>query len=122
MKLFGKKRREQGDVAEHQAKCHLKAHGLRTVEQNVRSRFGKVELIMRHGPVRVFVEMRFRRSVAFGGALASVDAKKQRRLIATAHSYLQQHPYDGPCRFDVVGIGKEINGIEWLQNAFELSE
>jgi putative endonuclease len=122
MRLFGKTSREQGDAAEEQARRHLEGHGLRTVARNVRSRFGEIDLIMLDNRTLVFVEVRYRHSSRFGGAVASIDAKKQRRLIATAHGYLQQQPHDGPCRFDVVAISATPNGIEWLQHAFELSE
>lgn len=122
MPLFGKTSSEQGSAAEQQAQRHLEAKGLRTVAKNVRSRFGEVDLIMRDGETLVFVEVRYRSSSRFGGAAASIGHKKQRRLIATAQSYLQQHPHDGPCRFDVIAIDASKNGLEWLKNAFELSE
>ena len=122
MKLFGKTSREQGDAAEQQAKRHLEGQGLCGVAQNFSGRFGELDLIMRDGDTLVFVEVRYRRSSQFGGAVASIDARKQRKLIATAQGYLQQHPHDGPCRFDVIAIGEGANGVEWLQNAFELSE
>ncbi|MCW8919824.1 MAG: YraN family protein [Gammaproteobacteria bacterium] len=122
MKLFGKTSREQGDIAEEQARRHLEGQGLRTVARNFQSRFGELDLIMREQQTLVFVEVRYRRSPHFGGALASIDAKKQRRLIATAHGYLQQHPHNGPCRFDVIAISAAPNEIEWLQDAFGLSE
>ncbi len=122
MRLFGKTSSEQGNAAEEQARRYLEGQGLRTVARNVRGRFGELDLIMRQGRSLVFVEVRYRRSSSFGGAIASVDAKKQRKLIATAQGYLQQHPHDGPCRFDVVALDNRPNGIEWLQNAIELSE
>ncbi len=122
MRLFGKTSSEQGNAAEEQARRYLEGQGLRTVARNVRGRFGELDLIMQQGQSLVFVEVRYRRSSSFGGAIASVDAKKQRKLIATAQGYLQQHPHDGPCRFDVVALDNRPNGIEWLQNAIELSE
>lgn len=67
----------------------------------------------------VFVEVRFRSHRSYGGAAASVDARKQRRLINTAQHYLQRHrKTESPCRFDVVAIGPAgDNDIEWLRNA-----
>ncbi len=122
MRLFGKTSREQGDAAEQQAKQYLEEHDLRSVAQNFSGRFGELDLIMRDGDTLVFVEVRYRRSSRFGGAIASIDGRKQRKLIATAQGYLQHHPHDGPCRFDVIAIGEGSNGVEWLKNAFELSE
>lgn len=120
--LFGKTGQQRGSAAEQQAQRHLEGNGLQRVAHNVRSRFGEIDLVMRHANTLVFVEVRYRSHSRFGGALASVDHHKQRRLIATAQHYLLRHPHDGPCRFDVVGIGGDGNDIEWLQNAFQLSE
>jgi putative endonuclease len=122
MILFGKTRREQGDAAEEQARRYLEKHGAQTVARNVHSRFGEIDLVMQMDDTLLFVEVRYRYSSNYGGAAASVDKRKQRRLIATAQYYLQRQPHDGPCRFDVVAIGSTPGDVEWLQNAFELNE
>jgi putative endonuclease len=53
------------------------------------------------------VEVRQRASTRFGGAAASVDARKQARVRAAAQAWLQQRcgarPWP-PLRFDVVAI------------------
>lgn len=120
--LFRRPNPKRGDEAEAQACRYLQQQGLECIARNVRSRFGEIDLIMRQDATLLFVEVRYRRSARFGGAAASVDRHKQRRLIATAQHYLQRHPHPGPCRFDVVAINGDNNEIEWLQHAFELSE
>lgn len=122
MRLFGKTRREQGDAAEEQARCYLEKNGAQTLARNVRSRYGEIDLVMQLDDTLLFVEVRYRHSTSYGGAAASVDNRKQQRLIATAQYYLQRHPHDGPCRFDVVAIGSTAGDVEWLQNAFEQNE
>ena len=54
----------------------------------------------------VFVEVRYRRNDAFGGALESVGAAKQAKLRRTAESYLQRPdlPDHEDCRFNVVAV------------------
>ena len=122
MRMFGKTRREQGDAAEEQARRYLEKHGAKTVERNVHCRFGEIDLVMQLDDTLLFVEVRYRHSSSYGGTAASVDNRKQQRLIATAQYYLQRHPHDGPCRFDVVAIGSAPGDVEWLQNAFEHNE
>jgi putative endonuclease len=90
---------------------------LRTLARNHRCRQGEIDLIMRDSGTLVFVEVRYRRSSAFGTPAESVDAAKRRRLAAAASHYLKSHPSDLPCRFDVVAIAGE-NCIEWIENAF----
>lgn len=108
-----------GAQAESWALQYLQRHGLRLVTQNYRSRFGEIDLIMQDGAVLVFVEVRMRRNSRFGGAAASIDTAKQRRLILTAQQYLGTLARVPACRFDVVLL-QDAQGarMEWLKNAF----
>jgi len=102
---------------ERLAESFLVAQGLRVLARNHRCRFGELDLVARNESVLVFVEVRFRHSARFGGAAASVDRRKQQRLIAAAQDYLQINPLPLPCRFDVVAISKQ-HEINWIQHAF----
>jgi len=106
-----------GAQAEQQAAHYLRQQGLKPVAQNYRSRFGEIDLIMQDGATLVFVEVRLRRTANFGGAAASIDARKQRRLILTAQQYLAGLAHIPPCRFDAVLM--DDNDVQWLKNAFE---
>jgi putative endonuclease len=105
-----------GAQAEQAAAAYLVKRGLQLVEKNYRCRFGEIDLIMRAGVTLVFVEVRSRSSRAFGGAAASIDARKQRKLIAAAQHYLAQLGKPPPCRFDALLF--EGSEIEWISNAF----
>jgi putative endonuclease len=110
-----------GSAAERRAEQHLRRQGLRLVARNVRSPFGEIDLVMHHGQVIVFVEVRYRRHTGFGDPVETVDRRKQGRLRASAEHYLRQlADGDRPCRFDVVTLsGDPKNGtIAWYQNAF----
>lgn len=123
-RVVGKSRIEQGQEAEQQACEFLQRQGLRSITRNYRCRIGEIDLIMQSHDCLVFVEVRFRRYSEFGGAAASVDRRKQRRLLATAQLYLQQHKASNrPCRFDVVAVLPGPDGtltFDWIKNAFEL--
>ncbi|MDO5103612.1 MAG: YraN family protein [Lautropia sp.] len=111
--------RQRGAAAEHRALDHLQQAGLRLVAANVAYKVGEIDLVMRDGGTWVFVEVRSRRSAMFGGAAASVDARKQLRIRRAAQCMLverfgqQAWP---ACRFDVVAI--ENGCLEWIKNAF----
>lgn len=109
-----------GVQAEQLAARFLETQGLKLLERNYRSRFGEIDLIMRDGDTLIFVEVRLRSRSHFGGAAASVDRRKQERLIATAQQYLAALPALPRCRFDVV-LMSALQGTppEWLRNAFE---
>lgn len=112
----------RGRAAEDAALQKLQAEGMQLVARNVHSRGGEIDLIMRHEGTLVFVEVRSRRSRRFGGALASIDARKQQRMIHAARSWLARHPREAHCpmRFDIVAYEGNENA-QWLRNAVEVS-
>ncbi|MGD8932981.1 MAG: YraN family protein, partial [Chromatiales bacterium] len=111
---------QTGKQAEERAREHLERRGLRLLERNYRCRQGEIDLIMLQGDTLVFIEVRYRKSSAFGSAVETVTAQKQARLLAAARHYLQAKRASLPCRFDVVGITGQAPGahIEWISDAF----
>lgn len=107
---------DPGKEAENHAAVFLQNHGLRLVARNYRCRMGEIDLIMEHGGTLVFIEVRMRRSENFGGAAASINVHKQRRLIHAAQHYLQQQAKLPPCRFDALLL--DGHKIEWIKDAF----
>ncbi|MBI2381539.1 MAG: YraN family protein [Gammaproteobacteria bacterium] len=111
-----------GTGIETQTRRYLEQQGLIFVESNYSVRGGELDLVMRHGDSLVFVEVRYRKSERFGGALASVDVRKQARLRLAAAHYLQARKIRDtlPCRFDVVAVSPRGEALhyEWIRNAF----
>lgn len=107
-----------GALAERAAAQYLQRHGLKLVASNYRCRFGEIDLILKDGETLVFAEVRHRSSGNFGGAAASIDSRKQQRLILTAQHYLTTLSRIPPCRFDALLLDAAEN-IEWVKNAFE---
>ncbi|MCB1775118.1 MAG: YraN family protein [Gammaproteobacteria bacterium] len=109
---------DRGRQAEEHATALLQRSGLVTVARNYRCRGGEIDLVMRDDDCLVFVEVRLRSHAAFGGALASVTATKQARLVTAARHYLASSGWPGPCRFDVVGFDGH-GRAEWVRNVIE---
>jgi putative endonuclease len=108
-----------GSAAEEAAANFLLRQGMQIVARNYRTRLGEIDLVARHGETLVFVEVRLRRaSERFGGAAASIDARKRSRIICAARHFLTQVRPVPPCRFDVVTL--DDSGPTWLRAAFEL--
>lgn len=104
-------RRALGDFGERLAVQHLQAKGYEIVERNYRRREGEIDIIARLGEVLAFVEVRCRRGSAMGTAIESLSRTKQRRLVALAEAYGQDH--DGlpeQRRVDVIGIDLAPDG------------
>lgn len=106
-----------GQQGEDRALAYLQQQGLVLLERNFRCKVGELDLIMQHGAVLVFVEVRQRASGRYGGAAASVTPAKQRRLLRAAQFYLLRYRSQPPCRFDVIAI--DDARITWLKSAIE---
>lgn len=115
--------RDVGQAMELIAQQHLQTHGLTLVTRNFTCKFGEVDLIVKEQDTFVFVEVKYRQSKQFGGAIHAVSPSKQQKIIKTAQFYLQQsnlNEYNTCCRFDVVAIEGSATrpDITWLKNAF----
>lgn len=111
---------ERGRRAEQWAAQYLQRQGLKPVAQNYRSRYGEIDLVMQDGATLVFVEVRLRGNAGFGGAAASLDGRKQQRIVRTAQQYLAGLARTPPCRFDAVLMDDDAGGnAQWLRNAFD---
>jgi putative endonuclease len=113
-----------GENAEAAARDFLIGKQLRLLAKNVRYRFGELDLVMSDQSTIVFVEVRYRQSQQFGGALASIDKKKCRRIANAAQAWLgdNAHYLQHACRFDVVAVSGNLPhfNIEWHTDAFQL--
>ncbi|MDH3218615.1 MAG: YraN family protein [Gammaproteobacteria bacterium] len=108
---------------EERARKYLEHQGLQLLQQNFRSRFGEIDLVMRDRDSICFVEVKFRGSLAFGGAANSLPRSKQRKIIRTALTFLATHDkLKGLApRFDALLIQQQSDGsdrLEWIKNAF----
>jgi putative endonuclease len=111
-----------GLKAEALAAEFLARQGLEVLERNFcvkGGNRGEIDLVARQGELIVFVEVRLRRSGAFGGAAFSITKEKQRKLAAAARHWLAQHGLQ-PCRFDCVLLPcLSMDAIEWIPDAFQ---
>lgn len=115
-----------GRSAEDIAADYLTRNGVRILERNFRRRLGEIDIIGRLGDVLIIAEVRTRSSDAFGGAAASVDFIKQRKIIRASQQLLQKRRDFAQLkvRFDVLVIRDPFGpapDVEWIQHAFEVT-
>ncbi|TDF86672.1 YraN family protein [Pseudomonas sp. H9] len=117
-------RQHTGQAAERHALEYLQGQGLSLLAQNWRCKGGELDLVMLDSDTVVFVEVRYRLHANFGGALGSIDGRKQDRLVLAAESFLHKETRwaNYPCRFDVIAVqgrGHSGQALQWLKNAFD---
>jgi putative endonuclease len=115
--------RRKGLRFEDRARSYLERRGLSLLSQNFHGRRGEIDLIMRDGDRICFIEVKYRKSRAYGGAANAIPAAKRRRIVDTALYYLSTRAAAARLapRFDAVLIQQQPDGgeaIEWIRNAF----
>jgi putative endonuclease len=94
-----------GAAGEALAAEWLAGHGYRIETRNFRCRTGEIDLIASRRGLLVFVEVKTRRSDAFGSPAEAVGAAKRARLVRAASLYLARFGSRPPaCRFDVLEV------------------
>lgn len=97
--------RQKGKLGEEIAAEFLKQNGYEIVEQNFYYQHGEIDIIAREGETLAFVEVKMRKSEAFGAPEEFVTPVKQDLLRRTAEGYMiERNIGEANCRFDVVAI------------------
>lgn len=106
--------------AERVALSYLLLEGYRHLASNYRLRGGELDLVMLDGGTVVVVEVKQRKSAAYGHPAEMLDHRKLARLRATAEHYLayQHGDHTANARLDAVLVlgTKEKHQIEHLRD------
>jgi putative endonuclease len=103
-------RQSLGQWGESKAAEYLQTKGYQVLACNVVTPYGEIDLLATHLEELVFVEVKTRRSRAYGNPETSITPKKMQHMIDSALAYLQEHPeYTGDWRIDVIAIQKLPN-------------
>jgi len=114
-----------GRWGEEEAARFLRRLGMKILERNLRTPVGEIDLVARCGRFLVFVEVKTRRSDAFGAPQEAVGAFKQRQILRAAQWYLGSGKGRGlqlQPRFDVVAVRAAAQQavVEHFPDAFGL--
>jgi putative endonuclease len=116
-------RQKLGASAEQAAADFLERERLTILLRNYRCRMGELDLVASAPDgTLVIAEVRMRSSDSHGGAAASVDIRKQQRIVRASRHLLAKQPRLARCavRFDVLDLRPEAAGyaINWIRHAF----
>jgi putative endonuclease len=105
------KGRSFGDLGEQLAVDFLGGRGYEILARNQRSLWGEIDVIARHGPDVVFVEVKTRRAGASVGPEEAMTPLKLHRVEQLAMAYLDKHDLHAmPWRVEVVSIETDADG------------
>lgn len=115
---------KQGAGFESRAAAWVQQRGWQVLLRNYRCKVGEIDIIALDGDCLVFIEVRARSNPRFAGAAASVDRRKQHRLLRAAACFLRAEPAcrHRPCRFDVIAFEPRQSAADgeplWIRSAF----
>lgn len=118
---------EIGRYGENAVAQFLKKKKFKIVEQNFHSSHNEIDIIAENKQYIVFVEVKTRTLVQntkfeYESAASAVTYSKQKRVIAAAQSYLNDHPTKKTPRLDVAEVYLSHNGeildINYMEDAF----
>ncbi len=118
---------ETGLLGEYLAVKHLREQGRRVLFRNYRGLHrGEVDIVARHGQVLTFVEVKTRRSAAFGRPADAVTVAKQQLIQRGALDWLRLlgNPRIAT-RFDIVEVvlvDGELPRVNVMENAFTFAD
>ena len=94
-----------GRAGEAAAAAHLRRSGYKIVERNYRVMEGEIDIVAENSGDLVFVEVKARRSGAFGKPEESLTEEKATRLVAAAQSYMAAKGLEqSDWRIDLVAV------------------
>ena len=126
MPLIGQRNQAVGALGEQTAADYLAKLGYRILERNFRSRGGEVDIVAKDKQGCIaFVEVKTRRSLAYGLPQFAVTQRKQHQISKGALAWLSKNRlHECSVRFDVIAVllqdGIEPT-IEHIPNAFDLA-
>ena len=123
-----------GQWAEQRAAAYIMQHGYQLERCNWHCRYGEIDLILAKAQQLLLVEVKARCLNRYSNAIEVVSVAKQRKLMKTALSLIQQYPVweSYEIRFDVVaidvignqrqaqhiGLDQMQYQLQWIENAF----
>jgi putative endonuclease len=111
-----------GRAGEDRAVRYLLESGYEILDRNWRCAQGELDIVAVVDGALCVVEVKTRRSAAFGHPFEAVDARKRRRLWQLAHAWIEAHPERARgrrVRLDAIGIigaDPDAGSLEHLQD------
>lgn len=107
-------RKDVGDFGEAAAAAYLEAQGYEILCRNYRTPAGELDLVARQGGCLVFAEVKTRSTVNYGLPAEAVGWRKQAHMRQAAARWLEDSPFEGEMRFDVLEVLVSSRGGQFL--------
>lgn len=96
-----------GKEGEQRAKSYLKERGYKILETNFKNKFGEIDIIAKKDGFLVFIEVKYRSTVAFDYPYEAVTSKKLKKLKQLIDYYYLLKKVNLPAKLEIIAIWKE---------------
>ena len=104
-----------GREAESNVAEHLKKLGYKLVDQNWRTKFCEIDLIMSKDDTVYFIEVKYRSSSKYGSGLEYITPQKLRQMRFAAEMWLSSGKWAGDVQLCAVEVGSNQGTIELVE-------
>lgn len=106
-----------GRAAEDAAAAYLKNLGYKILDQNWRTRWCEIDIVVKKDDAVSFVEVKYRKSDEFGGGLQYITPAKQKQMAFAAQFWVSSNNWDGDYNLAAVEVtGPEFEITEFLDS------
>lgn len=93
-----------GRAVEAAVAKHLSKKGYELIDQNWRTKWCEIDLVMKRNKIIYFIEVKFRRSPDQGEGLEYVTPKKLRQMTFAAEYWTTINKWEGNCELMVASV------------------
>ncbi|PWT95359.1 MAG: hypothetical protein C5B52_18075 [Bacteroidetes bacterium] len=98
-----------GKLGERLAKAYLEKQGFEIIDENWRYSNQEIDIIAFKNETLHFVEVKTRRSAAFGPPEENVSTKKIENLLTAGEAYLERNSNWKWVQYDILSINLKVN-------------
>ena len=104
-----------GRQGEQLAAEWLVRSGYKILQRNWKTRLCESDFVATRGDDLFFVEVKYRKSDAYGDGFAYLTPKKQQRMRFAAEVWMQAHTYEGNCQLAAISVNGTTSAIDFVE-------
>lgn len=105
---------DTGRKAENVAAKYLEESGYEIIAQNWRTRWCEIDIVAKKKKIVYFIEIKYRKSNAYGGGLEYITTTKQRKMDFSAKMWVSEYHWQGDYRLSAI----EVSGQDFIITEF----
>ncbi len=103
-----------GHDAEKTAADYLRRHGYKILELNWRTKYCEIDIVAQKSGIVYLVEVKYRRSIAYGSGLEYITPKKLQQMKFAAEMWVNHKNWTKDYRLAAIGIDGSVIELVYI--------